>query len=702
MTRALILLCLLGGASAATQQAQMNANPIRRLVTMMQKMEKKVIAEGEAQEKAFNKYMCYCETSEKALGASIAAGEEKVPQVESQIEELTASEAQLTSDLAAHQQDRADAKGSIGDATGKREEEAAQFAKESGDYNTNIKALGGAIPAIEQGLGGSFVQTSSGRRVQKLLQNADLQTADASVVTAFLQGGASMRGSSGEIVGILKQMKEDMEADLKELTAAEDSAIATFNELVAAKEKEIAAATAAIEDKSARKGETSVSLANAKHDLSDTSANLADDQKFLADMKGACGEQEKAWEQVSAMRTQEVAALNDVITMLNSDDALELFKKTLSSSSASFLQTGVSSKAAQRRALAALRSPKFNFIALALRGKKAGFEKVLKMIDEMSVVLDKEQEDDNAKKEWCGAEFDKTDDAIKEQTRVKGQLEAQIAEAQDALKALAEEIEALSDGISALDRQVADATANRKEAHSDYVTEKANNNAALNLLGVAKNRMNKFYNPAMHKAPQTPVPTEEQRQYFAATGEIPPELTPAPEAYVGKESFVQIRSSNAGAPPPPPAAIKAFKKQGGAQGGVMGMMDSIINDVKSEMQANDAEEKAAQKEYEGMMADAAKKRADDSETMTNKETAKADTEEELEGLKHKHSAKSEELVNTKRVLADTHGQCDWLLENFDSRKAARADEKEALSKGKAVLSGADYSFVQQTFLSRRA
>jgi len=282
----------------------MNANPIRRLVTMMQKMEKKVIAEGEAQEKAFNKYMCYCKSSTAALSASIAAGEEKVPQIESQIEELTASEAQLTSDLAAHQQDRADAKGSIGDATGKREEEAAQFAKESGDYNTNIKALGGAIPAIEQGLGGSFVQTSSGRRVQKLLQNADLQTADASVVTAFLQGGASMRGSSGEIVGILKQMKEDMEADLKELTAAEDSAIATFNELVAAKEKEIAAATAAIEDKSARKGETSVSLANAKHDLSDTSANLADDQKFLADMKGACGEQEKAWEQVSAMRTR--------------------------------------------------------------------------------------------------------------------------------------------------------------------------------------------------------------------------------------------------------------------------------------------------------------------------------------------------------------------------------------------------------------
>merc|ERR1719482_1166816 len=88
--------------------------------------------------------------------------------------------------------------------------------------------------------------------------------------------------ASGEIVGILKQLLENMEGDLKEATDTENAAIEEFNGLVAAKKKEIAAATEAIEAKTARAGEGAVQLVNLKNDLADAQDSLADDTKYLA------------------------------------------------------------------------------------------------------------------------------------------------------------------------------------------------------------------------------------------------------------------------------------------------------------------------------------------------------------------------------------------------------------------------------------
>merc|ERR1719440_975932 len=103
--------------------------------------------------------------------------------------------------------------------------------------------------------------------------------------------GGSKQGyapASGEIVGILKQMKDTMEKDLAEVLAQEESAKADFEGLMAAKEKEIAAATKAIEEKTKRSGEVAVEIVNLKEDLDDTTESLAEDKKFLADLEKNC------------------------------------------------------------------------------------------------------------------------------------------------------------------------------------------------------------------------------------------------------------------------------------------------------------------------------------------------------------------------------------------------------------------------------
>jgi septal ring factor EnvC (AmiA/AmiB activator) len=308
---------------------------------------------------------------------------------------------------------------------------------------------------------------------------------------------------------------------------------------------------------------------------------------------------------------------------------------------------------------------RIDYIMLAIRGKKFGFDKVLKMIDDMVDLLKTEQTDDNDKKEYCEASLDQADDKKKALERTEGKLEAAIAENKDAIATLTEEVAALTKGIAALDKSVAEATEQRKEENSDYTTLMANDAAAKEILAMAKNRLNKFYNPKLYKA------------------------EPA--------MFMQV-SMHRGldAPPPPPEAPKAFSKKSEESTGVIAMIDGCIKDLDTEMTEAETEEKLAQEEYEEMMADSAAKRAADSKSITAKEGEKAATEKALSDNEAEHGSTVKELMATHEYIGSLHGECDWLIKYFDVRKAARTEEIESLDKAKAVLSGADYSLLQQT------
>merc|ERR1719213_1543914 len=108
----------------------------------------------------------------------------------------------------------------------------------------------------------------------------------------------------------------------------------------------------------------------------------------------------------------------------------------------------------------------------------------------------------------------------------------------------------------------------------------------------------------------------------------------------------------------------------------------------------EVEEKDAQKEYEIFMSDSSEKRALDSKAITDKEAAKAETETQLQADEDSKKSKTFEAMETAKYIGGLHEECDWLLKNYENRKAARTGEIDALGKAKAVLSGADYSLVQ--------
>merc|ERR1719272_866868 len=646
---------------------------------MLQNMQNKVTAEGEAEKKLFEKYMCYCSNAGGDLGKSIGDANTKVPQLGSDIKAGEATLVQLKEDLKQAQVDRSAAKEAVAAATALREKEAGEYAKESNELKANIAAVGKATVAIEKGMGGAFLQTSTASVLKNLVKNSqNLEQSDRDQLVAFLAGSQEYAPASGQITGILKTMHDEMDASLAEATAAENAAISAFDALLAAKTKEINALTKAIESKMTRSGELAVKIVQMKNDLGDTEEALIADKAFLKDMEKNCATKKAEWADIVNTRNEELLALADTIKVLNDDDSLELFKKTVGSS---FVQLKVTASTTRAKALAAIRAvhqPQLDFIALAIQGKKIGFGKVIKMIDEMAATLKTEQQDDDHKKEYCAKQFDLSDDKKKGLERSVSDLETAIEDAKEGITATEAEIEALGKSIKALDKSVAEATEQRKEENEEYTELMASDSAAKEILGFAKNRLNKFYNPKLYKAPPAPE----------AFSQIAP-VSPDSEAV-----FAAVSEHGVAKPPPPPEAPGAYKKKSGESGGVIAMIDLIVKDLDKEMTVAKTEEKDSQADYETMMKDSASKRADDSKALADKQGTLADLQASLNTSNEDKASTAKELGATLQYIQSLHNECDWLLKYFDVRKEARTSEIDALGKAKAVLSGADFSLVQ--------
>ncbi|CAK0889702.1 unnamed protein product, partial [Prorocentrum cordatum] len=164
---------------------------------------------------------------------------------------------------------------------------------------------------------------------------------------------------------------------------------------------QVNALTKQIETKTQRSGELAVANAQMANDIEDSKEGLAQDKEFLAELQKSCGSKGKEWEDRVKVRQEETVALAETIKILNDDDALDLFKKTLPPPGDSLLQVKVSQAEVRARARKILLKAAHGaqhgsgvlagFVAQALHGKKIGFDKVTVMIDKMIQTLMAEQ-----------------------------------------------------------------------------------------------------------------------------------------------------------------------------------------------------------------------------------------------------------------------------------------------------------------------
>jgi len=297
------------------------------------------------------------------------------------------------------------------------------------------------------------------------------------------------------------------------------------------------------------------------------------------------------------------------------------------------------------------------------------------MIDDMVVLLGKDQADDDKSKTFCEDELEKSADEQKASNDKKSQVEAAIAEATDAVASLGDDIATLTQDIKDLDKSVAQATEQRKEEHEDFGASTQLNEAAAALVEKAKNRMQKFYNPTLYKAAPKTERSGEQKIIDAGT-------------------FAQVRSHDEEdsdvAPPQAPETFSGGVQKNEKSAGVIGLMDMMVREIQTDMKDAAYEEKTSQSDYAKLMQESEETRAANSAGIVTKTSSKAEMEAKLEGDKEVERATNTDLDLIASTLGDLHVQCDFLLQNHGLRQEARTNEIESLKNAKAILSGADF------------
>jgi hypothetical protein len=692
-----VLFALLALATGAALREQAQANPIRRIVNILQKMQSEAKAEGERDQELHENFMCFCKKGSAAINKEIDDQSAASEGSASEAKQKSARAAQLKGEVAQHKKDRAEAQANIEKATAIRAKEKAEFDKASGDLGQNVAALTKAIAALERGMGKAFLQAKTNTALLRKAVGASFATTDTEkqTVLAFISNPfGDYQAASGEIVGILKAMKDESEKDLGTTMSDEKNAIKQFEELMAAKKDEIATATKQIEEKSVRAGQLAVEATEAKNAAANAASEASANREFMANLAENCKTKTAEFEARKKERNQEIVAISEAIKILNDDDALEVFKKTLPTPAAMtqiLLQTDGTLRQrevkayAQVQALAQmnLKPARLSLLAYMLRVGKVDFSKVIKMIDEMVAHLGQEQKDDDDHLNMCNTEFDAAADAKRSQTRDIKDQTAAIDEAKARMAQLEEEVATIKSDMDATSKAAAEATEQRKKENKEFKQAMIEFNAAKQLLAKAKNRLNKFYNPDQYVPPPAQELTEDER-IAQNMGET---ITKDQEMIAGTNQAVYLQKADIGAAP----ETGSYKKQSGKSGGVVQLMDILAKDLDSQIQEATHDEEIAQRDYETLMADSKKSLQDSQASIVQKENEHAETKGRLNDTTQARADSNKELAATNEKIASLHASCDFLIQNYDFRKAARTRESEGLKNAKAALSGADYA-----------
>merc|ERR1719408_810167 len=123
---------------------------IQRVVTLIKEMKQQVEKEATEDQEAYDKYKCWCETSEKEKTAAVATAEQRIAELEAFLEQAAGLEGQLKTEIAGLEEDIAADQDALETATAQREKEAAEFAKEEADFKECLGALAEAVEVLSK------------------------------------------------------------------------------------------------------------------------------------------------------------------------------------------------------------------------------------------------------------------------------------------------------------------------------------------------------------------------------------------------------------------------------------------------------------------------------------------------------------------------------------------------------------------------
>merc|ERR1712066_243867 len=491
--------------------------PVSKVITLLKDMLKQLEKEAEEDEEIYDKMACWCETNDKEKTKAIADAEARISDLTTKVEELTAASARLNTEIKNLEKEVAENQNALDKATAIRQKQLAEFNEEEKGALEAISALKAAVTVLSKhnsmlqmpkshlvGLAAS-VQNQMQKHASALA--GVLTHAERRVIASFVQSPEdyfdaqptfkqSYAPQSGEIFGILKQMKETFESNLSASQKEEMANQKAYEDLKAAKEAEIKAGQEQIDTKTQELADTDEKNAQAKEDVEDTKKSLSADEQFLMMLKEKCSMTDSEWEERQKTRQLEMEACSKALAVLSSDDAHDLFTKTFNPS---LLQKEGSTNSAARtqasKLLSAvaqkLQNPRL--ATLAVRVRLDAFTRVKKAIDDMVSQLLKEKADEIKHKDFCVDEFNTNELQTEKKEREKADLTAKIEDLELTIKQLTEAIDALKAEIAEMQVQLKRAGEDREKENKEFQMTVADQRATQKLLTAALNILKGFY-----------------------------------------------------------------------------------------------------------------------------------------------------------------------------------------------------------------
>jgi hypothetical protein len=661
MQKAVVVLTALisGSFALSLDDEDTKANAVNKVTAVLEEMKAQLEKEAASDDEVYEQMMCWCETNDKLKTKAIADNTQLLGQLEEFIPEAAAKIAQLQTEVKILKGDIADGTQELAEATALREKESGEFKSEEADTMVSISGVTKAIDALGAKMSSAFLEVQSVVDRQKLANLKGVTPEQQAKISAFLE--TKHRAPSSEIFGILKSMKESFEINLKDSQDDEKAAVGAYSDLKAGKDDEISAATDQKNTKEAQAAETVEKLAQAKEDKVTATETLEADEKFLADLKDRCGTFDADFAARKKMRSDEMAAVGEALSILTSDDARDQFSKSVAFTQVSMKRTltrvaqphyagllqAESAAMAQARTRAsrllleqalALGSPRLSLLAQSVRSDV--FAKIKVAIDEMVTQLKQEKKDDVKHRYFCIGELNQNEKQTDEAYDSKKELTTKIDDLELQIKNTDEEIANAKQEITDTQLQIKKASENREKENYDYQTTISDQKATQGILKKALQKLKDFY------------------------------------------AFVQTDQ----VPPPPPADFKEYKKSGGASG-VMMMIETIIEEsVQTAADAVKAEQDA-QTSYEKFVKDSNGAIDTLNEGISEKTSANADAKADHARAEADLKDTMSQLLELANYAEELHSQCDFTLKQFDTRQAAFTKEIEALQEAKMILSG---------------
>jgi len=669
------------------------ATPIARVTNLLKEMQSTLNKDMEEDEGLFDKMKCWCANGAGEKAAEIDASKAKITQLEQTIESLTArTSGELAVEIKDHEAEVAADKNALDEAAGIRAKQLEEFQNMEDDSVQAIENMKAAVTVLAKHQDDGFLQSkvsllSIGRKEQPFTDDifdsigdniapvrntrkaqgktgflqpdehaATVSMDDATVVrtalksaNAFLQSRGheaympSYESKSGEIVGVMKTMMEEMHSDLAEAQKTEAERVVSFVELKKAKTQQIADGEAMAEKKEDLLAGGANELAEAKEDLGQEEKALEEAEHFVKNLDKMCADADSAFAERKQSRMDEIKAVGETIGILTSDEARDTISKTYNFAQvASHSQRKQArSKAAATLRKAALESRDDNLALLATTVELDAFTKVKKAIDDMVAVLKIEQADEVKKNDWCKESIQESDMTTMKTNDRLGDLQANEAAIKESIMALEKGIIAAQNAVSETRVNFQRASEDRKAENLEFQTTISDQATTVSILKKALNKLATFYDSEFLQAHQTP---------------------PVPQA--------------------------EYKPNAGASG-VMQMIEKLVQDAYKMTADATKSENEAQAAYEALVTD-----TNDSVDALNKEIVtkgknKVQAKKDLAQTERDIMDTVNELEGLSKENANLHKECDYVLKNFDVRQKARGEEIEALAQAKSILNGAN-------------